>query len=89
MDTVRSVGLITGVCGVLLCAVSVVFRLRGAYWLGGFELGTLSGSMPICCGPSALPSFNSPDKYCQPLLTRTLLRVTLTFGLENRLLFVN
>ena len=35
------VGRLAGVAGVALCAVAVVTRLVGAYWLGGFQVGTL------------------------------------------------
>jgi hypothetical protein len=35
------VGRLAGVAGVALCAVAVVARLVGAYWLGGFQVGTL------------------------------------------------
>jgi hypothetical protein len=30
-----------GIAGVLICAVAVVIRLTGTYWIGGFQLGTL------------------------------------------------
>lgn len=35
------IGRLAGVAGVLLCAVAVVARLGGAFWLGGFQVGTL------------------------------------------------
>jgi hypothetical protein len=35
------VGRLAGVAGVALCAVAVVARLVKAYWLGGFQVGTL------------------------------------------------
>ena len=35
------IGRLAGVAGVALCAVAVVARLVGAYWLGGFQVGTL------------------------------------------------
>ena len=34
-------GRVGGVVGVILCAVAVIVRLRGAFYLGGFQLGTL------------------------------------------------
>jgi hypothetical protein len=34
-------GRLGGVVGVILCAVAVIVRLRGAYNLGGFQVGTL------------------------------------------------
>lgn len=30
-----------GTCGVALIAVAAVTRLAGAYWIGGFQMGTL------------------------------------------------
>jgi hypothetical protein len=35
------IGRLAGVAGVLLCAVAIVTRLSGAFWLGGFQVGTL------------------------------------------------
>lgn len=35
------VGRLAGLAGVLVCAVAVVVRLSGAYWLAGFQVGTL------------------------------------------------
>ena len=34
-------GRVGGVVGVVLCAVAVIVRLRGAFNLGGFQVGTL------------------------------------------------
>jgi hypothetical protein len=34
-------GRVGGVVGVVLCAVAVMVRLRGAFNLGGFQIGTL------------------------------------------------
>jgi len=34
-------GRLAGLGGVLLCAVAVLARLSGAFWLGGFQVGTL------------------------------------------------
>jgi len=36
-----SLGRAAGFAGVLLCVVVAVARLRGNYWLAGFQLGTL------------------------------------------------
>lgn len=41
MDALLKLGWVAGIFGVLLCSVSVVFRLGGAYWIGGFQSGTL------------------------------------------------
>ncbi|MGN2391965.1 hypothetical protein [Pelomicrobium sp. G1] len=35
------VGRLAGLAGVLVCAVAVAVRLSGAYWLAGFQAGTL------------------------------------------------
>jgi hypothetical protein len=35
------VGRVAGVGGVLLCALAVVVRISGHYWLGGLQVGTL------------------------------------------------
>ncbi len=35
------IGRLAGIAGVALCAVAVVARLVGAYWLAGFQVGTL------------------------------------------------
>lgn len=35
------IGRLAGVAGVVLCAIAVVARLSGAFWLGGFQVGTL------------------------------------------------
>ncbi len=35
------IGRLAGLAGVLICAVAVVVRLSGAYWLAGFQVGTL------------------------------------------------
>jgi len=34
-------GRVGGVVGVILCTVAVIVRLRGAFTLGGFQVGTL------------------------------------------------
>lgn len=35
------IGRVAGVAGAAVCAVAVVTRLVGAYWLAGFQVGTL------------------------------------------------
>jgi hypothetical protein len=35
------IGRLAGLVGVLVCAVAVAVRLSGAYWLAGFQAGTL------------------------------------------------
>ncbi len=35
------IGRLAGLAGVLVCAVAVAVRLSGAYWLAGFQAGTL------------------------------------------------
>lgn len=34
-------GRLAGLVGVLICAVAVVARFKGAFWLGGLQVGTL------------------------------------------------
>lgn len=41
MSIVLRLGQLSGIVGALLCLVSVMFRLKGSYWLGGFQIGTL------------------------------------------------
>lgn len=41
MDILLKLGWIAGMGGVLLCIVGVASRLSGAYWIGGFQVGTL------------------------------------------------
>ena len=41
MDIMYKLAWIAGLAGVLLCVSSVVFRLGGAFWVGGFQTGTL------------------------------------------------
>ena len=36
-----TIGRLLGVVGFVLMVVAVVLRLTGAYWLGGFQVGTL------------------------------------------------
>lgn len=35
------IGRFAGVCGALLCAGVMLFRLRGIFFIGGFQVGTL------------------------------------------------
>jgi hypothetical protein len=41
-----------GVIGALVCAMAVVLRITGDYWLGGFQVGTLllAGSAAMIAG---------------------------------------
>lgn len=41
MNSLLWLGRIAGACGALLCLFSVVFRLRGEYWISVFQIGTL------------------------------------------------
>ena len=41
MDILLKIGRIAGVSGVLLCIVGATARLGGAFWIGGFQTGTL------------------------------------------------
>jgi hypothetical protein len=41
MGIILRLGQLSGILGALLCAISVLFRLKGAYWLGDFQIGTL------------------------------------------------
>lgn len=41
MDALLKLGWIAGIGGMLLCAAGVAFRVGGAYWVGGFQVGTL------------------------------------------------
>jgi hypothetical protein len=41
MGIVLRLGQLSGIVGAMLCLVSVLLRLKGYYWLGGFQLGTL------------------------------------------------
>ncbi|MDI6746533.1 MAG: hypothetical protein QMD17_05255 [Rhodocyclaceae bacterium] len=52
MNLLLWLGRIAGVAGALLCIVSVAFRLRGEYWIGGFQAGTLlqAGSAAMIFG---------------------------------------
>ena len=41
MDALVKLGRIAGVAGAVLCALGAGFRLGGAYWIAGFQAGTL------------------------------------------------
>lgn len=41
MDIFLKLGWLAGISGALLCIIGVASRLSGAYWLGGFQVGTL------------------------------------------------
>ncbi|MBP6653937.1 MAG: hypothetical protein KAX66_01690 [Propionivibrio sp.] len=41
MEALLKLGWLAGIVGVLLCILSVGLRLTGAFWLGGFQIGTL------------------------------------------------
>jgi hypothetical protein len=47
-----AIGRLAGLAGVAVCAVAGIARLAGAYWLGGFQLGTLlqAGSAAMVLG---------------------------------------
>jgi len=52
MKALLWLGRIIGALGTLLCALSVVLRLLGNYWLAGFQVGTLlqAGSAALVFG---------------------------------------
>lgn len=41
MGIVLKLGQLSGIFGVLLCVTSLLFRLKGTYWIGGFQVGTI------------------------------------------------
>lgn len=41
MEILLKLGRIAGASGVLLCILGVAVRLGGAYWIAGFQVGTL------------------------------------------------
>jgi hypothetical protein len=49
-------GRVAGVAGLLLIVVAVAVRLTGAYWLGGFQVGTvlLGGTAALAAACFAL-----------------------------------
>lgn len=59
-------GRVAGFVGVILCVVAVVARLRGDFFLGGFQVGTLLiGGMAAllvgCIGYLAYLAERAPD----------------------------
>ena len=41
MEALLKLGWLAGIVGVLLCIVGIGVRLSGAFWIGGFQVGTL------------------------------------------------
>ncbi len=41
MDILLNLGRVAGVVGTLLCIIGAAVRLGGAYWIAGFQVGTL------------------------------------------------
>ena len=41
MDILLKLGRLAGVVGVALCIAGIAVRLSGAYWIAGFQVGTL------------------------------------------------
>lgn len=41
MKTLLRLGQLSGIVGALLCFASILFRMKGTYWIGGFQIGTL------------------------------------------------
>ena len=42
MDTLLLwTGRLAGAVGMVICALAIVLRVKGDYWVGGFQLGTL------------------------------------------------
>ena len=52
MDALVKLGRIAGGAGAVLCALGAGFRLGGAYWIAGFQSGTLllAGSAAMIFG---------------------------------------
>ena len=40
-DLLRWLGRLAGVAGLAVCAAAALMRISGAYWVGGFQVGTL------------------------------------------------
>jgi hypothetical protein len=40
-DMLLWLGRLAGFAGIVVCAIAGALRLSGAYWLGGFQIGTL------------------------------------------------
>jgi hypothetical protein len=55
-DLLLWLGRLAGVVGLLLIAIAVAVRLTGAYWLAGFQIGTvlLAGTAALIAGCFAL-----------------------------------
>ncbi|MEO5765837.1 MAG: hypothetical protein ABIR52_11050 [Casimicrobiaceae bacterium] len=51
-DLLLWLGRLTGVIGLAVCVGAVALRLTGAYWLGGFQVGTLliAGTASLAAG---------------------------------------
>ena len=41
MEHLLKLGWLAGIVGVALCLVGIGVRLSGAFWIGGFQVGTL------------------------------------------------
>lgn len=41
MNILHALGWLSGMAGAIICLASVGLRLAGAYWIGGFQTGTL------------------------------------------------
>ena len=41
MEALLKLGWLAGIVGVLFCIVGIGVRLSGAFWIGGFQVGTL------------------------------------------------
>ena len=40
-DVLVLLGRAAGIAGLVVCAAAALVRLSGAYWIGGFQVGTL------------------------------------------------
>lgn len=40
MKIVLRIGQLSGIVGALLCLAGTLVRLKGTYWIGGFQVGT-------------------------------------------------
>lgn len=40
-SVLRWTGRLAGLAGVVICAIAILARLTGAYYVGGFQVGTL------------------------------------------------
>ena len=41
MENLLKLGWLAGIVGMALCLVGIGVRLSGAFWIGGFQVGTL------------------------------------------------